>query len=208
MTFTLQYSSNVCESGALIAFSNITVMKPNNVYFISFYPINSIPSGYAIFNPAYYYLKPINEETAGITVYTYAKFLTNLNLDNSTSNIIELSIYDANEKSTFTTDDIPLYRERCHVKCGNLCGVSGSYSLGNEVAARLPSPTPTKTPTNTPTVTRTPTNTVTPSYTPTPSVTNTETPTNTPTPTETPTNTLTPTETPTPTVTPDSGFGN
>lgn len=205
MTFTLTYQPNICESGALISFTGINVMKPNNTYFISFYPINSIPSGYIIFNPPYYFLKPINEEPNGYTVYTYAKFLTNLNLNNSTSNIIELSIYDANYQNTFTTGDIPLYRERCHVKCGNLCTGDGLYSLGTEVAARLPSATPTNTPTNTPTPSITPTFTPTPSFTSTntqtPTITPTETATVTPTVSETPTTTPTPTPTPTETTT-------
>lgn len=204
MTFTLRYDPGVCQSGALIAFTGITVMKPNNWYFISFFPINTIPLGYTIFNPSYYYMRPINEEPNGYTVYTYGKFLTNHNLDNSTSSIIELSIYDANEKSIFTTGDIPLYRERCHVKCGNLCTEQGSYNLANEITPRIPSSTPTNTPTPTPTPSITPTISITPSITPTntvtPSYTPTETPTVTPSVTETPT--ITPSVTESPTVTP------
>lgn len=205
MTFTLRYDPGVCQSGALIAFTGITVMKPNNWYFISFFPINSIPLGYAILDPPYYYMRPINEEPQGYTVYTYGKFLTNLNLDNSTSNIIELSIYDANDKAIFTTGDIPLYRERCHIKCGNLCTEQGSYNLANEITPRIPSQTPTNTPTPTPTPSITPTISLTASITPTitlsPSVSPTETPTATPTPTITPTLTETPTVTPTATET-------
>jgi hypothetical protein len=175
-TLKVQYASNVCESGALISFPGLTMLKPNNVYFIAFNPINSIPSGYIILNPPYYFIKPINEEAAGVTVSTYGKFLTNSNLDNSTSNIIEMSIYDANSKAVFTSNDVPIYRERRHIKCGNLCGPSGIPIYSGAVAARIPSTTPTNTPTSTPTSSNTPT--------PTPTKTNTATP--TPTPTATP----------------------
>jgi hypothetical protein len=200
-TLKVQYPPNFCESGVLISFSGLTLLKPNNRYFVSFYPINSIPSGYIILNPPYYFLKPMNEETEGVTVSTYGQFLTNHNLDNSTSNIIELSIYDANNQNIFTTNDIPLYRERRHIKCGNLCGPSGLPNYSQEFFARLPSVTPTNTPTRTPTPTITVTPTITPSLSNTSTPTPTETPTNTPTPTETPTNTPTPTETPTETPT-------
>jgi hypothetical protein len=220
-TRKVQYPSNVCESGALISFPGLTMLQPNNVYFIAFNPINSIPSGYIILNPPYYFIKPINEEAAGVTVSTYGKFLTNSNLDNSTSNIIEMSIYDANNKEIFTVNDVPIYRERRHIKCGNLCEPSGIPVYSGQVAARIPSTTPTNSPTATPTrsstptpsvtatptqtpttsSTETPTPTPTPTNTPTPTETPTETPTNTPTPTETPTNTPTPTETPTETPT-------
>ena len=195
-TRKVQYPSNVCESGALISFPGLTMLQPNNVYFIAFNPINSIPSGYIILNPPYYFIKPINEEAAGVTVSTYGKFLTNSNF--------------------------PIYRERRHIKCGNLCEPSGIPVYSGQVAARIPSTTPTNSPTTTPTrsstptpsvtatptqtpttsSTETPTPTPTPTNTPTPTETPTETPTNTPTPTETPTNTPTPTETPTNTPTP------
>jgi hypothetical protein len=177
-TLKTKYSGGSCESGVTISFSGLTILKPNNTYFISFYPINSIPSGYTTLNPPYYFLKPINEEPDGFTVSTYGRFLTNYSLDNSSSNIIELSIYDANNKSVFTVDDIPIYRERRHIKCGNLCGPSGLPNYSGEVAARLPS----RTPTNTPTPTITPTISITPSITPTITITPTTTRTPTPTP--------------------------
>ena len=190
-TFKKTYPANVCESGALISFTGIKALEPNNNYLIFFYQINSIPSGVIYFNPYYYYLKPINEDP--ITVHTYAKILTNNSLDNSSSSIIELSIYNANEKLTFDDTDEPVYRQRCNIKCGNMCSVSGSPVYTGAVAARLPSSTPTQTPTNTPTPSITPTNTFTPSQSPTNTA--------TPTPTRTPTATLTDTPTPTPTTT-------
>jgi len=180
-TIKVQYPANICESGALISFTGLKMLKPNNIYFVTFYPINSIPSGYIILNPPYYFIKPINDEEAGITLSTYGKFLTNSNLDNSTSNIIELSIYDANNQEIFTATDIPLYRERRHIKCGNLCGPSGIPVYDRDVAARLPSVTPTHTPTATPTPTPTGTLVETPTPTPTPTATPAETPTPTPT---------------------------
>ena len=194
-TLKVQYMPNVCESGALISFAGLSMLKPNNVYFIAFNPINSIPSGYIILNPPYYFIKPINEEVSGVTVSTYGRFLTNSNLDNSTSNIIELSIYDANNQEIFTSSDIPIYRERRHIRCGNLCGPSGIPTYIGEVAARIPSTTPTNTPTVTPTLS------VTATSSPTPTTSTTTTLTNTPTLTATPTPTATPTETPTPTPT-------
>jgi hypothetical protein len=192
-TLKAQYGPNLCESGVLISFMGLTMLKPNNVYFIAFNPINSIPSGYIILNPPYYFIKPINEEVSGVTVSTYGKFLTNSNLDNSTSNIIELSIYDANTKQIFTASDIPIYRERRHIKCGNLCGPSGIPTYSGMVAARIPSTTPTNTPTNTPTSSK--------PGTPTPTATNTSTPTQTSTITPTVTSTVTPTVTSTTTPT-------
>jgi hypothetical protein len=190
MTVNLSYlSGSTCESGILVAFTGINVMKPNNRYFISFYQINSIPSGVVWFYPDYYYFKPINEYLDGVTVYTYAKIYTNLNLDNSTRSIIELSIFDANTKLTFTSGDIPVYRERAHIKCGNLCSASGVPDFTAEVVLRNPSPTPTITQTRTPTATITPTISITPTIT----LTISETPTLTPTITETPSPTPTPT---------------
>lgn len=77
---------------------------------------------------------------------------------------------------------------------------------GNLNHCVLPTPTPTRTPTQTPTPTRTPTQTPTPSVTasqtPTPSITATQTQTPSETPTNTPTPSVTPTLTPTPTSTP------
>lgn len=211
MTVNLSYSSaSTCQSGILVAFTGITVMKPNNRYFISFYQINSIPSGVVWFYPDYYYYKPINEYVSGVTVYTYAKIYTNLNLDNSTRSIIELSIFNANDKLTFTSGDIPVYRDRAHIKCGNLCGANGVPDFTTQVVLRNPSPTPTITQTRTPTATTTPTISITPTITPTisetPTLTPTITPTITETPSPTPTISETPTLTPTPSETPPSSI--
>lgn len=89
-------------------------------------------------------------------------------------------------------------------KKNSVVRTGGVNSLNVVDLGICPSPTPTKTPTNTPTPTKTSTNTPTPTTTPTNTPTNTTTQTNTPTNTTTTTNTPTNTKTPnvTPTVTP------
>jgi hypothetical protein len=202
MTVNINYSSGgYCQSGILVAFSGIDSVKPNNRYLVSFRQINSIPSGVIWFYPDYYFLRPINEYASGLSVYTYARIFTNLNLDNSSSSIVELSIFNANDKSTFTAADVPVHRERANIKCGNLCSTSGIPDYTTQLAARIPSPTPTQTSTLTPTPTITNSSTPASSLTPTISQTSTVTPTLTETPTPTPTLTPTLTETVTPTPT-------
>jgi hypothetical protein len=196
MTVNITYSSgSCCQSGVLISFTGITALEPNNRYLVAFRQINSIPSGVIWFYPDYYYFKPINEYASGVTLYTYAKIYTNLNLDNSTRSIIELSVFNANDKSIFTAADVPVYRERANIKCGNLCSISGVPDFTTESAARIPSSTPTFTPTKTPTPSVTKSATPGSSLTPTATATLTITPTVTPTITQTPTITTTLTST-------------
>ena len=183
MTVNLNFSSgSCCQSGVLVSFTGVKALEPNNRYLVAFRQINSIPSGVIWFYPDYYYFKPINEYDNGVTLYTYAKIYTNLNLDNSTRSIIEMSVFNANDKLIFTSADTPVYRERAHIKCGNLCSISGVPDFTTESAARIPSSTPTATPTKTPTPTITNTLTLTPTITVSSTTTGTPTPTPSPSP--------------------------
>lgn len=207
MAANFNFSSGVaCQSGVIISFTGIKTLKPNQDYLVYFRQIDSIPSGVIWFYPDYYYIKPIDEYQNGVSVYTVAKIYSNFNLDNSSRSIIELSIFEANSRINFTLPPSAVYRERGHIKCGNLCATSGIPNFSTVAAYRVPSQTPTRTQTRTPTATVTPTISVTPTITATPTTTPTLTPTltNTPTLTRTITPTLseTPTLTPTPTITP------
>lgn len=197
-------SATRCQSGVIISFTGIKALKPNQDYLVSFKQIDSIPSGVIWFYPDYYYIKPMEEYETGVSVHTVAKIYTNFNLDNSSRSIIELSIFEANSRTNFTLPPSAVYRERGHIKCGNLCATSGVPDFSTVAAYRVPSQTPTMTLTRTPTATVTPTISVTPTITPTISETPTLTPTLTPTITETPSPTPTISETPTltPTITP------
>jgi len=213
MTLNLSFSSPAaCQSGVLVSFTGIKVLKPNQDYLVYFEQIDSIPSGIIWFYPDYYYIKPLDEYENGVSVHTYTKIYTNYNLDNSSRSIIELSIYEANSRTNFTLPASAIYRERAHLRCGNLCATSGIPNFSTVAAYRIPSATPTHTPTKTPTPTITKTVSLTPSITPTisvtpsltPTITNTTSPTSTPTPTNTVTRTASQTPTPsnTETVTP------
>jgi len=206
MTANFNFSSGVaCQSGVIISFTGIKTLKPNQDYLVYFNQIDSIPSGVIWFYPDYYYIKPMDEYQHGVSVYTVAKIYSNFNLDNSSRSIIELSIFEANSRTKFTLPPSAVYRERGHIKCGNLCGTSGIPDFSTVAAYRVPSQTPTMTQTRTPTKTITPTISVTPTITSTSTATPTPTPTLTNTPTltrtTTPTITETPTSTPTPTTT-------
>jgi hypothetical protein len=205
MTANFNFSSGVlCQSGVIVSFTGIKALKPNQDYLVYFRQIDSIPSGVIWFYPDYYYIKPMDEYQNGVSVHTVAKIYSNFSLDNSTRSIIELSIFEANSRTNFTLPPSAVYRERGHIKCGNLCSASGYYDFATVAAYRVPSQTPTRTQTATPTPTQTPTVSVTPTITTTATQTPTPTPTITETPTQTPsvTPTITETPSPTPTITP------
>jgi hypothetical protein len=151
------YTAKACETGTLISFTGITDLYPNHNYTVYFWWRSIIPNGLIVLNPSSYSIRPINQSP--ITIHTYAKILTNLNLDNSSSSIIGLSIVDENNNE--------VYENHCNIRCGNLCLPSGIPGR-SDVAARLPTNTPTNTPTPSVTPTITPTISLTASNTPTP----------------------------------------
>jgi len=142
MSEKLLYSGNACSSGMLISFSGLN-LSLDDTYRIVFNNITSFPLGNTsvIFNPTGYTISP--SETSPV-VQTLFRATSNIS-DNSSLNLIQLSIYNSQNQLIHTD-----YKS---ISCENLCG------SGVPVP---PTPTPTNTPTMTPTITPTRTPTPTP----------------------------------------------
>jgi hypothetical protein len=152
MANKINYAGNLCSSGVSVPFSGISLAL-NNTYRINFSCVSTIsPNSQVILNPTGYNLTP--SETK-LTLQTNLLVNNGYNLDNSSSNIVKLSI--------FNSSNTEIYRDYVAVTCGDLCGSSGVPSptvtptITPSVSSTPPSPSPTVTPTVTSTLTPTPT---------------------------------------------------
>lgn len=156
----IYYAGNLCSGGVVVPFSGIN-LSLNQTYRISFSCISTIsPNSQVTLNPTGYMLTPSERE---LKLQTNLLVKNGYNLDNSSANIVQLSI--------FNSTNTEIYRDYVAVSCGDLCGANG-----------VPAATATPTMTPTPSITPPPPS---PTITPTPTCTTSFTPTITPTPTKT-----------------------
>lgn len=144
MPSTVSYSGIACASGVIVPFSGIS-LSLNQPYRVEFTCISRMPESTFDLKPTGFYFTPSQRNSTLSTIFSAINGFT---AQNSSSNIIKLSIY--NDSSS------EIYRDYAAVYCGN---------LSNDPIQV------TRTPTPTPTITITPTKTPTPTPTPTPSVT-------------------------------------
>ena len=137
MVEKLNYSGSACASGILISFSGLN-LSLDQTYKIKFDNINTIPITTILrLNPTGYFLTP--SETSPV-LQTFLSSRSNIS-DNSSINLVSLSIYNSNEEL--------IYKDYKAISCENMCG-------SGVPIPPTPSVTPTLTPTNTPTPTPTP----------------------------------------------------
>lgn len=147
MPTKVSYSGIACAGGVLVPFSGVNLALNQN-YNVSFSCISQMPSGSFSVVPTGFNFAPSQESSTLVALF---KTQNSFTLQNSSSNIIKLSIFNNNGTE--------VYRDYAAVNCGNL-----------SVDPIQANPTPTPTPTNTVTPTITPTPTLTPTPTITPSV--------------------------------------
>lgn len=132
----LNYTGQFCKSGVLVFFSGIN-LSLDETYRIRFDTVNAIPSGTIVkLNPTGYALTPSETSPILTTLFTSRSNIS----DNSSSNLIALSIYNSSDNL--------IYKDYKSIVCENLCG-----------NGFVVTPTPTVTPTITPTITLTPSQT-------------------------------------------------
>lgn len=145
MPSTVSYSGPSCASGVIVPFSGVSLAL-NQPYSIEFSCISRMPESTFALKPTGFVFVPSERQSTLTTVFSAVNAFT---IDNSSSNIIKLSVY--NNQGT------EIYRDYAAVYCGN---------LSDDPIQVDPTPTPTPTNTVTPTTTPTPTPTPTPSTTP------------------------------------------
>jgi len=145
MAEKLIYSPNICGSGILISYTGLN-LSLDETYRITFTSLGSIPTQTNVtIDPTGYLLR---SQKPSPELKTFVKINSNMS-DNSSNNIIALSIYDSN--------DTLIYTDYKNLVCGTLCG--SGYPIP---ASPTPTPSVTITPTLTPTPTITPTVTASP----------------------------------------------
>jgi hypothetical protein len=144
MPSTVSYSGIACASGVVVPFSGIA-LPLNQQYLVEFTCISRMPESNFSLKPTGFLFTPSQRNS---TVSTLFSAKNNVTLQNSSSNIIKLSIYSGSSE---------IYRDYSAVYCGN---------LSNDPVQIVPTPTPTPTITLTPTITPTATRTPTPTQTP------------------------------------------
>lgn len=145
MPSTVSYPGSSCASGVIVPFSGISLAL-NQPYRVEFTCISRMPESNFLLRPTEFYFTPSDRQNTLTTLFSAVNAFT---LNNSSSNIIKLSVYNS--------DNTEIYRDYAAVYCGN---------LSDDPIQVDPTPTPTPTNTVTPTITPTPTPTPTPSTTP------------------------------------------
>jgi len=148
----IYYAGNLCSGGVVVPFSGIN-LSLNQTYRINFSCISTIsPNSQVTLNPTGYMLTPSERE---LKLQTNLLVKNGYNIDNSSSNIVQLSIFNSNNTE--------IYRDYVAVTCGDLCGANGipastaTPTITPSQTSTPPLVTPSVTPTITPTITLTPT---------------------------------------------------